>query len=366
MNIKNLTEGMEIKNYKELCNILEIKVSDGNSKKKQLKDLERYCKFRKEGRKFIIEQIYEEEKAKIYPSVYMEFIGNILIDYLYKNLSNPGDRKILTIGKMIEIVGLANENYEIGNRHKKALSKALNVNLLSVYYFYNNTRGEFKRIIERALKSLHNRRILTFNKIKMICCKDGVYQVYRQATDQEESYITDIEKEVLNDMKYKSISEVFIKCKMKTFQKKVKNKLPEGWIYYFDAYSINVGTKAIKMEYENIKEQREELNKRSLKKVHKQLKTNENTVNENLLIENLIDIIKYDLDLADNIIIEQKRQNKEFSNKLNDKYYEICKINNEIEVIKNNKDNDEIESVDYYNYVKSIQLFEELELIELL
>lgn len=366
MEIENLTEGMEIKNYKELCNILNIETKAGNSKKAQLRELERCCNYVKEGNRFIIKEIYKEEKAKIYPSVYMEFIGNILIDYLYKNLTHPGDRKILTIGKMIEIVGLVNENYEIGNRHKKALSKALNVNLLSVYYFYNNTRGEFKKMIERALKSLHNRRVLTYNKIKMICYKDKGNQIYRQATDQEESYITDIEKEVLNDMGYKSITEVFLKCKMKTFQKKVKNKLPLDWIYYFDAYSINVGAKAIKMEYDNIKEQREELNKRSLNKVHKKLQTSVSTINENILIENLIDIIKYDLDLADNIITEYKKEYKEFNKKINYNYTEINRLNDEIEKIKINNDKEDIESTDYYNYVKEIQLLKELELFDLL
>lgn len=64
MEIENLTEGMEIKNYKELCNILNIKTKAGNSKKSQLKELERYCNYIKEGNRFIIKEIYKDPKIK--------------------------------------------------------------------------------------------------------------------------------------------------------------------------------------------------------------------------------------------------------------------------------------------------------------
>ena len=65
MKIENLKVGQIIKNYKELCNILEIKVSAGNSKKKQLNELERYCKYHKDKNKFIIDGIYDTPLPKI-------------------------------------------------------------------------------------------------------------------------------------------------------------------------------------------------------------------------------------------------------------------------------------------------------------
>ncbi|MGU8679075.1 hypothetical protein ACV3Q3_13030 [Clostridium perfringens] len=64
MEIENLTEGMEIKNYKELCSVLNIKTKAGNSKKSQLKELERYCNYIKEGNRFIIKEIYKDPKIK--------------------------------------------------------------------------------------------------------------------------------------------------------------------------------------------------------------------------------------------------------------------------------------------------------------
>jgi hypothetical protein len=54
MKIENLKQGMEIKNYKVLCELLEITPSAGNTKKAQFKDLDRFCTYHKEGNKVLI------------------------------------------------------------------------------------------------------------------------------------------------------------------------------------------------------------------------------------------------------------------------------------------------------------------------
>ena len=47
------------KNYKELCVAMDWKIADGNSKKKQLKELESLCEYHKEGNKFVIDEVYD-------------------------------------------------------------------------------------------------------------------------------------------------------------------------------------------------------------------------------------------------------------------------------------------------------------------
>ena len=64
MKIENLKEGMVIKNYKELCRYLEWNTTTGNAKKSQFKDLERYCKYHKEGQKIVIDKIYKTPLPK--------------------------------------------------------------------------------------------------------------------------------------------------------------------------------------------------------------------------------------------------------------------------------------------------------------
>lgn len=52
------------KNYKELCNVMDWKTTGGKSKQLQLKDLERFCKYHKEGNKFIIDEVFENPLLK--------------------------------------------------------------------------------------------------------------------------------------------------------------------------------------------------------------------------------------------------------------------------------------------------------------
>ena len=59
MNIDNIELGKKYK-WKQLCEALNIKVSEGNSRKKDLKQLESLCRYKKEGVWFTIEEKYNE------------------------------------------------------------------------------------------------------------------------------------------------------------------------------------------------------------------------------------------------------------------------------------------------------------------
>lgn len=64
MKTENLKEDMVIKNYRRLCELLEIEVTGGDSKKSQLKELDMYCSYEKQGNKYIIKEIYTESLPK--------------------------------------------------------------------------------------------------------------------------------------------------------------------------------------------------------------------------------------------------------------------------------------------------------------
>jgi hypothetical protein len=61
MNINNLEIDKKYK-WKQLCEAIGVPVSDGSTRKKQIKELESLCKFTKEGVWFTIEEIYETPK----------------------------------------------------------------------------------------------------------------------------------------------------------------------------------------------------------------------------------------------------------------------------------------------------------------
>ena len=60
MKVDNLEVGQVVKNYKELCTLLELDVKAGNSRKAQIKELERFIDYEKKGHSFIVKEIYSE------------------------------------------------------------------------------------------------------------------------------------------------------------------------------------------------------------------------------------------------------------------------------------------------------------------
>lgn len=64
-NYKDILKvGMEIKNYKYFCNLLNEDVFSGSSKRSQLKEWVRHFNYKKQGHKFIIVDIYDTPKEK--------------------------------------------------------------------------------------------------------------------------------------------------------------------------------------------------------------------------------------------------------------------------------------------------------------
>lgn len=263
MNINNLSVGQTIKNYKELCNILEItKATNTNYKNKQMEELSLYCNYERLGNKYIIKEIYKNptitinDLLKSKNSKYIKQLANIILEYLY---NNPKKLKEIPLIKLFTVLGVTNENYNNASTYRKELSQLYDIQLASIYYFYSNTKNQFKILIERCLNNLQNRSVLFWNKCIMIVEKDGDNKKIYKADEDTTKLILDTQKEVLQHMKLNNMYELMKdKDKLKEFNKIVQLEL--SFNYYF-AYDIVIGDKAIQIEYNNIQEQKKELNK---------------------------------------------------------------------------------------------------------
>lgn len=57
--MNNLKIGQVFRNYKAICEWLDVKPASGNTKISHMKDFDRYCKYHKDGNKFVIDEVYD-------------------------------------------------------------------------------------------------------------------------------------------------------------------------------------------------------------------------------------------------------------------------------------------------------------------
>lgn len=266
MNIKNLKEGMVVKNYKELCELLGIKVADGYTKKKQLEELGYYCEYVKQGHKFIVQKINNKPMLKLEDILktkngkYINLLSNIILEYLYKN--EEGLKQIALI-KLFSVLGITNDNYMYGNMFKKELSQLYDIQLASIHYFYSNTKNAYKKIIERCLNNLQKRSVLFWKPCIMIVDKENK-KVYK-ADKKYEKLILNTQKDTLDYLGYINMYELMKNKKdFKEFNTIIKKEV--GFNYYF-AYDITIGDRAIEIEYRNI--HKKDMNKLIIDKTSK-------------------------------------------------------------------------------------------------
>lgn len=93
LNCTKLYECMEVKNYKIMCELLNQEVTNGNSKKYQIKNWNRYFDYTKQGQKFIINEIFD----KPFPTVDMRAQGSIRKHYKEFQIENGGNFTALWI-----------------------------------------------------------------------------------------------------------------------------------------------------------------------------------------------------------------------------------------------------------------------------
>lgn len=250
MNVKNLHEGQIFKNYKELCSALEIVPKEGNSKIKHFNDLGRWCEFEKDGRKFIIKQVFDKEKERIETrggsnnSIYGDLIQLLILELVHRNNGFVS----LTRDKLFEELGMTNVNYRTCKSHIIKLADYLEITPEIVLDFYNVNGSNFKKSVVTALDALMDKRVLFYNTVIKIKVQNEY--IYRDATTEELSIISLVENKTLEKMEYRTISEVRNSPDWNEFKQK-SSQLIKGLTeidFYFTAYDIYSDNENIERE----------------------------------------------------------------------------------------------------------------------
>ena len=250
MNIKNLTEGQVLKNYKELCGALDIPIKGGKSKLLQLRDIERYFNYKKEGNKFIIGEIYKSPLEKVdnridgNNSIYAEYVDKLLLHMCSETYDSKYKYITLSTNEILKRLNIINENYRTGRNLINQFSRYLEIPIETIHDFYDNTYKRNKKLLESALNRLAKKSLISWNIVVKVATKEGDH---RLASDGEIEGFLEIEQEVLKKLGMDNKQEVFLFGRWNEFSKEVNKTLCEltGFRYYYNAYKI-ITTKAFR------------------------------------------------------------------------------------------------------------------------
>lgn len=241
INIKNLKLNEKIKNYKVLCELLEIKPATSNSKKAQLKELERYCKYHKEKTAFVIDEIYKNplpEEVNLKNNKYSIHIEKLIIHMLSCCPINKETKTInMSRNGLYLMLHLINQNYTVGRNNINSFSRYLDIPTATVYDFYNNTSIKMNSTVERTLNKLQKQCLIKWEFRTAV--KSRKTDSIRLATEKEINIVLESERATLKELKCDNKQEIFLKGKWNKFNSSVLEKIKDIDIqYYFKTYYI--------------------------------------------------------------------------------------------------------------------------------
>lgn len=256
-----------------MCSLLNWNISAGDSKKAQLKELECYFIYHKEGNKFIIDEIYDapkekQDNRKNNKGKSADYIEDIELRLLGELLTK-GKENNLTIGKSVLLrdVGLVNSNYSYCKKRQEKLANYLDIDKETIYDYYNSVDSMVVNNLERALKNLSNEKIIDLDTTTIICknklitieYKHETYVdefdeeieriipvanadiIYEEVTLEEHDIILRVEGEILDKMKVKRLTDLFATGRIKEYYnecyKQIRKELHD-FNFYFKAYKI--------------------------------------------------------------------------------------------------------------------------------
>ena len=319
MRIENLSEGMVIKNYKELCILLDepVKVG-GNGRQYQLREFERFFTYHKNGHKFIIDAIHTEPLEKIDlrregNSIYSDDIQNLILCMLNDNEKKKYTEKgIMTLSccNLLLKLSMININYSLGRKNMKELSDLINIEEFYIYDFFNITHSGLKGKLETALNALNRKALITWKKVMTLCKEEVtikknetgtpllingevqyiVEKNYVRATKEEEQLVLNIERKYLEKMHYEDKRDLIVYGSYSEFIKKVNSELSKkaNILYYYNSYEIIYNYEDIKNKISS--EASKQLSRINLNKnlIEGLIKNSIKRHNESLKIENTL------------------------------------------------------------------------------
>ena len=166
MNLNNLKPGMRIKNYRELCRLMELPIKTGEAKIKQIKEINEYITYDKDKYAFIIKTINDKRTINL-----MQLIN---MGKSHKNKRNIYIRHIIPI--LLQILNNS-PGKKLNNIAFKDICVLLNLSEISENekYIFTNTDGtELKMTQEQRTFAIQKMASVLKSSIKSLVNKNYI------------------------------------------------------------------------------------------------------------------------------------------------------------------------------------------------
>ncbi len=299
---EKLTPGLELKNYNELCSVLEISNEGGNTKKANLKSIERFCSLEKQGHKYIVKEIYDtpkeknDKRVKGNRAIYTAMIETILLSvFIEKSKSKDSPSLSFTKRELWEELGMISQNYAANYKRPAFLTELQHIDdrvrQWHIDKAYCNSRKKLNDITKSALQSLKRRMLIEYRDDVIVAKKVGDKRHFEVKEEWQIEKILQCKKETLIELGCENLHDViFNKDKSITLEAyyKIRNaKLQRtlGFEFVYKRYSIICNRKYMEQGLqENINFLRKELNASIInvltKQATKDLRKNRKALNE--------------------------------------------------------------------------------------
>lgn len=279
MRIDKLKEGQVIKNYPELCKVLEIKTTSGGAKINQLKDLKQYVDYDdSQGNKFIINKILKtnfqntDDRNRGGNKVYKDDFRKLMIHMLHKDKS---ENMLISKGSLYEAMNLVNPNYKLGKQDIERLSMVIEVPKEYISDFYSENNKKIRENTERNLKSLRGESLIVFDIVTAVAIDNIAIQYnelftpviehgavvhyknteYRKATKEEKQIILKCESKAKAELGFKTDKEIFTNGAWGRYSKLVNQYIKDSKSnihFYYNAFEITWNKDKIEEEYNTL------------------------------------------------------------------------------------------------------------------
>lgn len=236
MNLEKLIVGKPYK-YKELCGDLGIDQKGGNAKIAQFKELERYCKYHKEGHKIFIDQIYSKELQKVDKRTngnnneQAKCIRYILLNLLSGYRMEKDEVIGFSKGLLLRKLNLINDNYITAKVKRESYAQALDVDKMAIDECIDYIDDRSFKAVKRSINTLVKIKLLGYKYSYTWVDHKGVH--HHTTSVLEHNSIMEIEREVLKQMRVSHKGKVFEYGRWKEFKRRVKLRLLEEYPLMF-------------------------------------------------------------------------------------------------------------------------------------